>query len=74
MHYAREANCWTEDEKPERASKIESSAWSRQAPTLIVLPDAVLRIINVNLVVQPVVESAIGSEGREDRPGEKRSK
>ena len=74
MHDAGEANCGPEDEKPERASKAECPAWSRQAPILVVLPDAVLRIGNVKSVVQPVVEAAKGSEGREDRPGEDRSK
>src|SRR6478752_2840995 len=74
MHDAGEANCGPEDEKPERASKTECPAWSRQAPILVVLPDAVLRIGNVKSVVQPVVEAAKGSEGREDRPSEDRSK
>src|SRR5262245_21314951 len=74
MHDAGEANRGAEDEKPERASEAERPTWTRQAPVLVVLPDAVLRIGNVKSVVQPVVEAAIGSEGREDRPGEDRSK
>src|SRR5262245_11964674 len=74
MHDAGEANCGPEDEKPERASKAECPAWSRQAPILVVPPDAVLWVGNVKSVVQPVVEAAIASEGREDRPGENHSK
>jgi hypothetical protein len=73
MHDAGEANCGPEDEKPRRASGAERPALSRQVPILIFLPDAVLRIGNVNFVVQPIVVPAVGSEGREDRPGEDRS-